>query len=279
MSSVTRRDILLIILSFLIISIIKSTTFSTFWPERTTREERVLLVTSHPDDETLFFSPTLLGLQKQKKPSIQLFSACLSTGNADGLGEVRRREFGDALDVLGIEPGRRMLVDHPELQDNITQHWNSQIIANELRDFVVEHGITLIMAFDEEGISSHPNHISTFEGVKYLVFDAWPSNSMASPPKIFKLVSHPLSTKYIGIVAPFLSRSPRLAHKLNLQHTEGPVFLSGIGDYITAITAMRRHASQLVWFRYLNVMFSRYMWVNEWVEVKVQHTTTTAFQS
>jgi N-acetylglucosaminylphosphatidylinositol deacetylase len=32
---------------------------------------------------------------------------------------------------------------------------------------------------------------------------------------------------------------------------------------------MRRHWSQLVWFRWLYVLFSRYMWVNDLVEVKV----------
>lgn len=45
------------------------------------------------------------------------------------------------------------------------------------------------------------------------------------------------------------------------------VFTSGLRQYVTTVQAMKRHASQLVWFRYLYVAFSRYMWVNEWVEV------------
>ncbi|EEB97029.1 hypothetical protein MPER_03735, partial [Moniliophthora perniciosa FA553] len=47
-----------------------------------------------------------------------------------------------------------------------------------------------------------------------------------------------------------------------------PVFVAGIDDYLTALRAMKQHWSQLVWFRWLNVMFSRYMWVNEWVEIR-----------
>lgn len=48
-----------------------------------------------------------------------------------------------------------------------------------------------------------------------------------------------------------------------------PVFVSGVPEYWKALAAMRAHKSQLVWFRWLNVIFSRYMWVNEWSEVKV----------
>lgn len=73
---------------------------------------RVLLVTAHPDDECLFFAPTILSLQKNS-PSSELCSLCLSVGNADGLGVVRRKELEDSLDVLGIHQGRRWVLDHP----------------------------------------------------------------------------------------------------------------------------------------------------------------------
>lgn len=46
-----------------------------------------------------------------------------------------------------------------------------------------------------------------------------------------------------------------------------PAFVSGIEGYMAALRAMAQHRSQLVWFRWLYVAFSRYMWVNEWVRV------------
>jgi N-acetylglucosaminylphosphatidylinositol deacetylase len=46
-----------------------------------------------------------------------------------------------------------------------------------------------------------------------------------------------------------------------------PVFVAGTRAYLHAVRAMREHRSQLVWFRWLYVLFSRYMWVNEWVEI------------
>ena len=43
--------------------------------------------------------------------------------------------------------------------------------------------------------------------------------------------------------------------------------------YFTTLRAMRQHESQLVWFRYLYVSFSRYMWTNEWEEILVVRRT------
>ena len=71
----------------------------------------ILLVTAHPDDECLFFAPTLLSLLEQPAPEV--FSLCLSTGNADGLGNIRKDELERSLDVLGIQKVKRWVVDHP----------------------------------------------------------------------------------------------------------------------------------------------------------------------
>lgn len=71
--------------------------------------QKVLLLTAHPDDECLFFSPTILALHK----SADVFSMCVSTGNSDGLGDIRKQELEKSLDVLGVGSSRRLIVDHP----------------------------------------------------------------------------------------------------------------------------------------------------------------------
>ena len=43
----------------------------------------------------------------------EVFSLCLSLGDADGLGTVRREELERSLDVLGIGCANRAVVDHP----------------------------------------------------------------------------------------------------------------------------------------------------------------------
>lgn len=74
------------------------------------RIPRVLLLTAHPDDECMFFAPTLLGLNN---PSYALYSLCLSSGDADGLGDTRQQELNASLDVLGVAEDRRWVLDSP----------------------------------------------------------------------------------------------------------------------------------------------------------------------
>lgn len=89
---------------------------------------RILLLTAHPDDETFFFGPTLTSLIPSFAAPVsassksnasdtvtltfpQVYSLCFSVGNADGLGDIRRRELGDSLDVLGVAEDRRWILD------------------------------------------------------------------------------------------------------------------------------------------------------------------------
>ncbi|KAG6856551.1 hypothetical protein H0H87_003233 [Tephrocybe sp. NHM501043] len=227
----------------------------------------VLLLTAHPDDECMFFAPTIRALTRAQTP---VYSLCLSIGDADGLGALRRDELARSLEVLDIPPHRRWVVDHPDLQDNFTARWDPVTIASVLQPYVASNNIETILTFDASGISGHPNHCSLPDGVAHL----------SAPPALYTLLTRPLHAKYTGVLAPLLSKltlyqdhihvSPavakRVAHLLRLSATQ-PTIVAGIYDYLTALQAMRAHASQLVWFRWLYVLFSRYMWVNEWVEV------------
>ncbi|CDO70513.1 hypothetical protein BN946_scf184569.g56 [Trametes cinnabarina] len=237
----------------------------------------------------MFFAPTILALldieDAHRRP--QLYSLCLSVGNADGLGEVRRHELARSLDILGIEDGRRWVVDSPNLQDNFTAQWHPQVISDVLKPYVLEHDIDIILTFDEHGVSSHPNHISLPKGAAHLL-RTLPQTSKKRRSRLFSLVTVPLHEKYLGPIAPvsaklalsiaqlWLGRSSD-TEKTDVElgrtpvETRGrvpvPVAVSGWEAYARALSAMMQHRSQLVWFRWLYVSFSRYMWVNEWVEI------------
>ncbi|KAK0237967.1 LmbE-like protein [Armillaria nabsnona] len=232
-------------------------------------KENVLLLTAHPDDECMFFAPTIISLLS----FVQIHVLSLSTGNADGLGDIRRVELMESLEVLGVKEGNRHIVDNPALQDNITASWDSNIISDILGGYVSDLGITTILTFDRTGVSRHPNHRSLPEGVKHFI----ETTALQPPPKFFALISVPTSTKYVGILAPLLAKFDLYSTKIlhGILGTPGrtdtmPVFVAGVKEYLTAHRAMRAHKSQLVWFRWLYVLFSRYMWVNEWNLVRLR---------
>lgn len=77
-----------------------------------TNTSRILLLTAHPDDECLFFAPTVLALRGDPtRPEI--YSLTMSIGDAAGLGKTRKEELSRSLDVMGIDQDKRWVVDHP----------------------------------------------------------------------------------------------------------------------------------------------------------------------
>jgi hypothetical protein len=132
-----------------------------------------------------------------------------------------------------------------------------------------------ILTFDGHGVSSHPNHISIIRGIKHML----ETKLFAKQPKVYSLTTVSLLQKYTGVFGGVFARFElwltiivKGFPGINLFTSDGettPTFISGAEQYIRALSAMRQHRSQMVWFRWLNVFFSRYMWVNEWEEVDV----------
>ncbi|KAF9225854.1 N-acetylglucosaminylphosphatidylinositoldeacety la se [Gyrodon lividus] len=233
---------------------------------------RILLLTAHPDDECFFFGPTILALREDPTYP-EIYSLTLSVGNADGLGKIRKEELSRSLDVMGIDQDRRWTIDHPMLQDNISLQWDASVIAAVIAPYVVNNNITTILTFDTQGISSHPNHYSLPFGARYLV-DTLGSKAPETLPRIFSLITVPVLAKYTGALSSLHTRlnmllAWTLAHFTKGEANQRVVLTSGFREYFTTVRAMREHKSQLVWFRHLYMVFSRYMWVNEWVEIKL----------
>jgi N-acetylglucosaminylphosphatidylinositol deacetylase len=67
----------------------------------TVRNKRICLLIAHPDDEAMFFSPTVLALTRPETGN-HVKILCLSTGNADGLGETRKKELVKSAMLLGV---------------------------------------------------------------------------------------------------------------------------------------------------------------------------------
>ncbi|KAL3505725.1 hypothetical protein ACH5RR_031107 [Cinchona calisaya] len=209
--------------------------------------KNVLLVIAHPDDETMFFSPTINYLTSRGH---NVHILCLSTGNANGIGNIRREELYLASAVLKVAPQQVKVVDHPDLQDGFGKVWNCNLLERIINEEIRFNAIDLIITFDNYGVSGHCNHRDVHEGVRKLLqntsqhVDAW------------ELVSTNILRKYSGPVDIWLSIL-RARQCLN-----GQMHCLLNEDPYKSYAAMAQHRSQWIWFRKLFVSFSSYTYVN-----------------
>nr|KAF6284010.1 phosphatidylinositol glycan anchor biosynthesis class L [Pipistrellus kuhlii] len=99
------------------------------------RGGRALLVIAHPDDEAMFFAPTLLGLARLGR---QLFLLCFSAGNYYNQGEIRKKELLQSCDVLGIPPTNVMIIDSRKVGHCFVLHLKTNVCLRPWNDMV--HG-------------------------------------------------------------------------------------------------------------------------------------------
>ena len=94
---------------------------------------RVLLVVSHPDDESMFFGPTLLNLCRTRTSAENVFLLCMSNGDfrgagktaagTAGLGVARKHELYAACKVLGVPEENITILRYEHIQ---TRHHDSR---------------------------------------------------------------------------------------------------------------------------------------------------------
>ncbi|KAG8345656.1 putative GlcNAc PI de N acetylase [Trypanosoma vivax] len=215
----------------------------------------VLVVFAHPDDEAMFFSPLLDYLRRH---NIQTHFLCLSNGNYEGLGAVREKELLRSAEYFNVQPGNVRIVDHPTLRDGMKNLWDTKVVCLEVLSYLQSaRRIRTVVTFDTNGVSYHPNHIAVYEGVR-LALKNMPPGIM-----VLSLRTRHLLDKYVGILAAACSALSSNHRATSSRLTIFTPFSSLFSSY----QAMRRHESQLVWFRYLFVLFSSYTYVNEFEEL------------
>ena len=212
--------------------------------------KRICVVTAHPDDEAMFFSPTLAAVV----PSNDVFLLCLSSGDFDGLGETRKKEILKSARVFGIEEDRVRVVEHPELQDGMSNKWPAAIAGKVIKSFVSENNIDTLFTFDSYGVSGHPNHIDTANAVASAI-----RNKVFDGVVAYSLRSTSLCHKYSGLAG--------YAHISWSNTTRAEEDDSGSLVFCTSsphlsYQSMSAHHSQFVWYRFLFVFFSLYSYVN-----------------
>uniref|UniRef100_A0A1B0CV86 N-acetylglucosaminylphosphatidylinositol deacetylase n=1 Tax=Lutzomyia longipalpis TaxID=7200 RepID=A0A1B0CV86_LUTLO len=216
------------------------------------RHRRILFVLAHPDDECMFFGPTILSLCQ--RDNCQVFLLCLSIGDHEQQGRVRREELFRSCQVLKIPPENVTIMNLTELPDDPNVEWKVPTIARLIEQTIEALDIEALITFDRDGVSQHPNHIAIFYAASSLCLTGIMPNSC----KFYALESTNLLRKYMLVldlpITLLLSR-----HWFVLPWHERKI----------VVRAMLEHKSRLVWFRKLYILLSRYMLMNSLRELNV----------
>ncbi|RMX69042.1 hypothetical protein DD238_005459 [Peronospora effusa] len=228
--------------------------------------KRALIVTAHPDDESMFFLPLLHSLQKRQKNSTakwQTHLLCLSRGNFDGLGSIREKELKACATYIGLSLEHVQALEDPKLQDGMENQWEVAHIAVIVADYVQKNEIDAVFTFDDYGVSGHPNHIATYNGVKQAICEQQEKcNTLTAEDgketkavRGWALESTKILRKYVGLL------DTALSFWLSRQREDERQFVF-VFKPLWNYNAMALHQSQFVWYRRLFVAFSRYTFIN-----------------
>ncbi|TAQ84126.1 hypothetical protein B7494_g7550 [Chlorociboria aeruginascens] len=249
------------------------------------RNQRICLLIAHPDDEAMFFAPSLLALTDPELGN-HVKILCLSSGDADGLGETRKKELMKSGIALGLREEKDVfVVDSPDFPDSMSTTWDKQKIANLLSSAFAPNlsipqksksaekptaTIDVLITFDSQGISSHSNHISLYHGARCFIASLIHNRpGWQCPVDLYTLTSINIMRKYTSFFDAPLSlvisafRFGR-GKKRDMAHPAQLLFMSAPGGVRTAQKAMTMaHQSQMRWFRWGWIGLSRYMVVND----------------
>ncbi len=190
-----------------------------------------------------------------------------------GLGDLRRRELEESCNILVPGLADVTCLDDPELPDGPMVRWSPDRVAQRVEEYVSQHRIETVYTFDAGGVSGHPNHADTATGVSRLLTNlehrrrhggggGGGDRAAVAALTGFKLVTTTIVQKYAGVL------DAALTNPAPAGHSSDPVFFSSAADVAAIWAAMRAHATQLVWFRRLYLVFSRYVYINTFIKIR-----------
>ncbi|ANB14552.1 Gpi12p [Sugiyamaella lignohabitans] len=244
--------------------------------------KNITFLISHPDDEVMFFGPSLALLTiPEFNNTVSIVS--LSSGNSEGLGATRKIELARSAWYFAIPPSRLFVVENEEdFPDSMEAAWDPKLISDVLGDIPAISNTDAIVTFDSQGVSAHTNHIATGKGASLYVQEH-------SDVGLWKLETVSIYRKYLMFFDAFISYyavpwvrkvheqiyDSEWAAKYDLlkhipEPTAEPVRASIISrqvQFTQAKSAMiKAHESQMKWYRHGWVIFSRYMIVNDLIK-------------
>ncbi|PLW34024.1 hypothetical protein PCANC_18846 [Puccinia coronata f. sp. avenae] len=269
------------------------------FPNSLKEANSTLFVVAHPDDECLFFAPSIVATVTRAKSHGALL--VMSTGNHYGQGSLRRKELLQSCKELGIREARCDVLDISQIRDDPKTWWPVDRIGKLVNEHVDRWMIDSIVTFDDYGVSGHINHRAVSASVTELAISIYqkrttaPAESTTKPPKLFIVKSVFVLRKYLGLfdlplsfirfIPPILlgpsrqENSPLESFKYDAKteestieserrrtsvtkHFERGLLVSDLNGYRTARKAFWSHQSQMVWDRHLYMILSQFMYFN-----------------
>lgn len=208
-------------------------------------KQRILFVTSHPDDECMFFAPAILNLTRQ--PDKNVFLLCLSCGDYYKQGKLRKEELWKSCAILGIPESNIFLQKVSALPDDPNVKWDENVIYNLVINYVESLKFDAVVTFDKDGVSGHSNHKSIYYGLANPVANkAFPEHC-----SVFCLDSVNKFRKYSIIFDLLLS----ICFSSNW-------FLLSPSECRLVKKALHAHKTQYLWYRKIYIWISRYAYMN-----------------
>ena len=124
------------------------------------------------------------------------------------------------------------------------------------------------------GVSSHPNHLSLYYAAREILKSF---SELDLRLRAYALRTENRIVKYSGWLTAlskfqpvsFLDARDLAAPKRQPPRgLTGSRYISSVQGYLQTVKAMNQHRSQMLWFRWLYMAFSRYMWLNDWDEIE-----------
>lgn len=231
----------------------------------------------------------------------KLISILQQTGDADGLGETRKKELQKSALQLGLrDESDVFIIDDPtRFPDSMTADWPADQVSSLLASaFSPDLAATLngskkadpkkaptatidiLVTFDQHGISNHINHRSLYHGaVHFMRLLMKEKPGFASPVDLYTLTSLSMFRKYAGVLDAPISMLhgafSNVVARLSRVKKDGSgparlLFVSSVAEWLTAQAAMVKcHQSQMVWFRWGWITIGRYMTVNDLKKEKI----------
>lgn len=242
----------------------------------------VYFIIGHPDDEVMFFSPSLIEISK-KKNNNDVHLLCFSNGDSidRSIGKIREEELYESARILGLNKENVIVLD--KFKDGMNETWDAIELQESLEKLIGSQKESLVLiTFDEKGVSHHPNHISLYYGTLRFFRTHYSKNT--EKYKLFVLKSLNFWEKYsftllnnVELFVDHLSKlliSNILGIKINISFFNKDLdhssikFYSDLNMLSVGYAAMSYgHFSQMVWFRYGWLLFSRYLTFNHLIEI------------